>query len=671
MTDSLYQDQSLFIRELLQNGLDALRHLNALYKTESKDAGDLLVELSHKQDAEGYHIVTCTDNGVGMDSSIVRLFLTRAGRSYYRSPQFEQERIRFREHGCDFDPCARFGIGFISCFMISDEVTILTRKDFGPGKQAGPPLVIEITGLSGIIVVRSGNQEQPTGTTVQVKSRKANRVFDRWDDPMQLIDVVQSYAVATEYPIKATAELNGDVRDCEIPTSTTIVPHQLEKHGLTQHLYTIERSFQEADDRLGGLLRYACLTDDKDMPSVSNKDVYWRPPIEKSGGSSSSDRKVTLHRTSDDSELPLDHYGIESGQFSCDGILISGRRGRTLQKPSLNGTNWNLGQGFGRIVFNLDARSNLKPELTPARSPPKNSFDEPSSWINVFNFAGKAFGLLLDDLALACAKGNDPARFWQLVEIDNLVITHLLSKTCYEHLTFPFADNGKTSWYSIPELPALHLKQDGNDLALLNADGSVLDIPTSVSEWAPADHGWITKNRLIKLISMCCEITLSDNKIYLHTISSLSDNTNLTDLTLGHRYDRVSLARFCSSLSDYFCISGFQGFLNKSHRLVQRAKSADEIGWRDKSPYDQFLSMLLHGLVAHGPIESQLSEQKRNWWLRRVGQLYLVANWDDPAITPLPYQYLDYAGVKYEISAELLQSLADLPQQAEEEDDDD
>jgi hypothetical protein len=142
MTDKLYQSNALFVRELLQNALDALRYRSAVYGRTKPDWVEGTVDLEHRVDEYGFQIVSCSDNGIGMDESIVRKFLTKVGRSYYRSPEFEQQRVAFREAGVDFDPCARFGIGFMSCFMFGDRITIRTRRDYGPGQAYGDPLIV-------------------------------------------------------------------------------------------------------------------------------------------------------------------------------------------------------------------------------------------------------------------------------------------------------------------------------------------------------------------------------------------------------------------------------------------------------------------------------------------------------------------------------------------------
>jgi hypothetical protein len=103
MTDRLYGDPSLCIRELLQNSLDALRYRKALFRRDLRvEWAEGSVEMLHEVDPDGYEVIHCTDNGVGMDRSIVERFLTRVGRSYYKSPEFERERESFRARKFDF-----------------------------------------------------------------------------------------------------------------------------------------------------------------------------------------------------------------------------------------------------------------------------------------------------------------------------------------------------------------------------------------------------------------------------------------------------------------------------------------------------------------------------------------------------------------------------------------
>jgi molecular chaperone HtpG len=61
------------------------------------------------------------DNGIGMDFDIIRYHLMRVGASFYDTPQFAVENR-------DFTPISRFGIGILTCFMISDDIEIVTIK---------------------------------------------------------------------------------------------------------------------------------------------------------------------------------------------------------------------------------------------------------------------------------------------------------------------------------------------------------------------------------------------------------------------------------------------------------------------------------------------------------------------------------------------------------------
>ena len=64
-------------------------------------------------------ILTVEDNGTGMTQQIIENHLLKVGASRYQDPQFQKEYP-------DFSPISRFGIGVLSCFMIADDVEIVT-----------------------------------------------------------------------------------------------------------------------------------------------------------------------------------------------------------------------------------------------------------------------------------------------------------------------------------------------------------------------------------------------------------------------------------------------------------------------------------------------------------------------------------------------------------------
>ena len=191
MMDNLYSSPSLCVRELLQNSLDALRYRKALYKVNDIESDDGKICLEHFVNEQGYEVLKCTDNGIGMDELVIKEYLTKVGRSYYRPPYFEQEKVRLQHAGADFDPCSQFGIGFISCFMIGDRILIETRRDYGYGRELGKPLIVEVNGLGGLVVIRQGKPEQAAGTTVLIFSRNKLSFVDEWWDKIKLIAVTR------------------------------------------------------------------------------------------------------------------------------------------------------------------------------------------------------------------------------------------------------------------------------------------------------------------------------------------------------------------------------------------------------------------------------------------------------------------------------------------------
>jgi hypothetical protein len=124
LSDEIYQgDRHVFLRELLQNSIDAIRLRRALHQSKNTGVtfdGAIHVKVEHGTD--GCATVSWDDNGCGMSAFIVRNYLTVAGRSFYRSEDFQKL-------GVQMDPISRFGVGILSCFMVGERLEVITRQD--------------------------------------------------------------------------------------------------------------------------------------------------------------------------------------------------------------------------------------------------------------------------------------------------------------------------------------------------------------------------------------------------------------------------------------------------------------------------------------------------------------------------------------------------------------
>ncbi|MCH8252140.1 MAG: ATP-binding protein, partial [Planctomycetes bacterium] len=161
--DEIYQgDPYVFLRELLQNSIDAIRTRRAVLERNGIAPavfGAIHVNVEHGQDGDA--VVTWQDDGIGMDEFVVRNYLAIAGKSYYHSEAFERE-------GLNIDPISRFGIGILSCFMVADALHIDTFRDpYLPGD--GQPLRIKIPAPKKQFRIETRPVETASpGTTVKV-----------------------------------------------------------------------------------------------------------------------------------------------------------------------------------------------------------------------------------------------------------------------------------------------------------------------------------------------------------------------------------------------------------------------------------------------------------------------------------------------------------------------
>ncbi|TWU40177.1 Chaperone protein HtpG [Novipirellula aureliae] len=154
-------DPYVFLRELLQNAIDATRLRADLYKADNDASpGRQSIRFVVTHDNAGNPTISITDDGVGMDQYIVTEYLACIGKSYYISKDFERLKSEIK-------PISRFGVGLLSCFEVADLVTIQTRKDPRWGSSEG--LLVEISEPTQQFRVSNlGENTGPIGTSVEV-----------------------------------------------------------------------------------------------------------------------------------------------------------------------------------------------------------------------------------------------------------------------------------------------------------------------------------------------------------------------------------------------------------------------------------------------------------------------------------------------------------------------
>ena len=115
---TLYNDSSVVIRELIQNGLDAIKLQNRIESKNNKKITEGKIEVKWNS---GDRVLSFSDNGTGMTVFEIENYLLKVGTSKYNSQSFQNEYP-------EFVSISRFGIGILTCFLVANDIEIITNS---------------------------------------------------------------------------------------------------------------------------------------------------------------------------------------------------------------------------------------------------------------------------------------------------------------------------------------------------------------------------------------------------------------------------------------------------------------------------------------------------------------------------------------------------------------
>lgn len=188
--ENLYDDSYVFVRELLQNAIDAVltrkqidKNLPPNWKPE--------IKIRCWRDNEGYDWFRIEDNGTGMNREIIMNHLLKVGNSYYNSANFKKEIIASGSDA-EYSPISKFGIGLLSCFLEKENKVYISTYHY-KDKEA---LRLEIPNMSGYYYMASKKEfhtpEDMKGVTDEEKKEYLNK-------PGTVIAVRTALYKTTEY----------------------------------------------------------------------------------------------------------------------------------------------------------------------------------------------------------------------------------------------------------------------------------------------------------------------------------------------------------------------------------------------------------------------------------------------------------------------------------------
>lgn len=170
--EELYSDPAAFVRELLQNAIDAVRTREQLDKNRP-NSWKPQINIHSWMDEEGYHWFRIEDNGTGMTQEIIESYFLKIGRSYYTSDTFQKDKILCGANP-EYTPISRFGIGILSCFMggkHSNQVEVSTKRFASNGNRPSA-LRLRMQGMNGYYYLASQQMGHTPGPMAGVTDQE-------------------------------------------------------------------------------------------------------------------------------------------------------------------------------------------------------------------------------------------------------------------------------------------------------------------------------------------------------------------------------------------------------------------------------------------------------------------------------------------------------------------
>ncbi len=195
MINSIYTHQEIFLREIISNASDAIDKLAYVALTDQNvglGRQDFAINIAVDKDKRQ---LTVSDNGIGMTQEEMEENLGTIAKS--GSLQFKQD----MEKTEDVDIIGQFGVGFYSAFMVSDRITVRSRKY---GAEQAYEWVSE--GVDGYTISPCDKDTVGTDIIMQLKADTEEEKYSRFLEQYELQGLIKKYSDYIRYPIRMEME---------------------------------------------------------------------------------------------------------------------------------------------------------------------------------------------------------------------------------------------------------------------------------------------------------------------------------------------------------------------------------------------------------------------------------------------------------------------------------
>jgi len=163
----LYSDHEIFLRELISNAVDASQKLKTLSSIgEAKgEIGDLSIQVKLDKEAK---TITISDKGIGMTAEEVDKYLNQVALS--GAEEFVNKYKGQNENAI----IGKFGLGFYSAFMVSDQVEVISKSY----REEAPAVRWECDGSPEFSLEENAKTERGTDIVLHISADSAEFLDD-------------------------------------------------------------------------------------------------------------------------------------------------------------------------------------------------------------------------------------------------------------------------------------------------------------------------------------------------------------------------------------------------------------------------------------------------------------------------------------------------------------
>ncbi len=216
MIHSIYTHKEIFLREIISNASDALDKLHFVSLTDEnarKYAENLAIEIMVDKEKRTLQV---SDNGIGMTDKELEENLgtiAKSGSFQFKNDLDEKDKA---------DIIGQFGVGVYSAFMVSDNVTVQTRR-----YDSDTAYCWSSNGADGYTIEECQKDTPGTDVIMHIKEDTEDEHYSEYLENYRLRDLVKTYSDYIRYPIIMDVETSQNMaKEGEEPKYETVVQRQ-------------------------------------------------------------------------------------------------------------------------------------------------------------------------------------------------------------------------------------------------------------------------------------------------------------------------------------------------------------------------------------------------------------------------------------------------------------